>query len=77
MFKEHRRLQWSDKGLPLRQRWGLGKHEASVLNVVRVRVVDDPGDGGEPRLGVISQDKPGPVWDYIQVGKADVGVSSL
>ena len=42
MFKEHRRLQWSDKGLPLRQRWGLGKHEASVLNVVRVRVVDDP-----------------------------------
>ena len=73
----NRWLQRHGESLPLGQRGRLEQHEARVLDVVRVRVVDDPGDGGEPRLGVISQDKPGSVWDYIQVGKADVGVSSL
>lgn len=86
-MSRYRWLQRHSESLPLGQRRRLEQHEARVLHVVRVRVVDDPGDdddddddhvvddpgdGWEPRLGVISQDKPGPVRDYIQVGKADV-----
>ena len=86
-LSRYRWLQRHGESLPLGQRGWLEQHEARVLHVVWVRVVDDPGDGGEPRLGVISQDKPRPgdnsqdkpgsVWDYIQVSKANVGVSSL